>query len=190
MSSRVLLISSNRCDQPYPVFPLGLAHLDTALRRAGHATRLLDCQIPGEPIEDVLVEFRPDVVGVSLRNVDDVQFASRQTYFGNAVHLCQAVRQGCNRPIVLGGSAFSIFPDRLLALTGADYGIHGPGEVAFPRLIAALAAGADPTGIPGLVYRRGEQIVINPRDPDGSAFLDSAERPPHLVEYISVTVRC
>jgi radical SAM superfamily enzyme YgiQ (UPF0313 family) len=183
MSSRVLLISNNCCDQPYPVFPLGLAHLDTALRRAGHATRLLDCQVPDEPIEDILVEFRPDVVGVSLRNVDDVQLVSRQTYFGDAVNVCQAVRQVWNRPIVLGGSAFSIFPDRLLALTGADYGIHGPGEVAFKRLIAALAAGADPAGIPGLVYRRGEQIVINPRDTNGSTFLDPAERPPHLVEY-------
>jgi len=183
MPSRVLLISSNRCDKPYPVFPLGLAHLDSALSRAGHATRLLDCQVPGEPIEDVLVEFRPDVVGVSLRNVDDVEFVTRQTYFGDAVNLCHAVRQMSNRPVVLGGSAFSIFPERLLALTGADYGIHGPGEVAFERLIAALAAGADPTGIPGLVYRRGDQIVSNPRDPDGSALLDSAERPPHLVDY-------
>ena len=183
MSSRVLLISSNRCDHPYPVFPLGLAHLDTALRRAGHVTRLLDCQVPGEALEDVLVEFRPDVVGVSLRNVDDVQLESRQTYFGDAVSLCQAVRQTCNRPIVLGGSAFSIFPDRLLVLTGADYGIHGPGEVAFPRLIAALAAGADPTAIPGLVYRRGLRIVINPRDADNAAFLGSVERSPQLVEY-------
>ncbi len=183
MSSRALLISSNRCDHPYPVFPLGLAHLDTALRHAGHTTHLVDCQVSGEPIENILAEFRPDVVGVSLRNVDDVQFERRQTYFGDAVNLCHAVRQVCARPIVLGGSAFSIFPDRLLALTGADYGIHGPGEVAFQRLIAALAAGADPTGIPGLVYRRGGQIVINPRDTDSSAFLDSAERPPHLVEY-------
>lgn len=183
MSSRVLLISSNCCDRPYPVFPLGLAHVDTALRRAGHDTRLLDCQVPGEPIEDILLEFQPDVVGVSLRNIDDIQFVSRQTYFGDAVDLCHTIRRVCNCPIVVGGSAFSIFPDRLLALTGADYGIHGPGEVAFKRLIAALAEGADPAGIPGLVYRRGEQIVINPRDADVSGLLDSAERPPRLVEY-------
>ena len=70
----------------------------------------------------------------------------------------------CSCPIVLGGSAFSIFPEQLLRLTGADYGIHGPGEVAFDRLIDALAAGADPSAIPGLVHRRGGKIVINPHD--------------------------
>ena len=183
MSSRVLLISSNRCDQPYPVFPLGLAHVDTALRRAGHVTHLYDCQVNVEPVEKILADFRPDVVGVSLRNIDDVQFVSRQTYFGDAVLLCQTIRRMCSCPIVLGGTAFSIFPERLLRLTNADYGIHGPGEVAFNDLIAALATGADPTGIPGLVYRRDERVVINPRAANGSAVLDPAERPSHLVEY-------
>jgi hypothetical protein len=36
MPSRILLISVNRCTAPDPVFPLGLAHINAALRRAGH----------------------------------------------------------------------------------------------------------------------------------------------------------
>ena len=183
MSSRILLISSNRCDQPYPVFPLGLAHLDTALRRVGHTTRIFDCQVDGQSIEKILAEFRPDVVGISLRNVDDVQLQSRQTYYGEAVELCQTIRRVCGCPVVIGGTAFSIFPDRLLSMTGADFGIHGAGEVAFNQLIEALATGADPTGIRGLVYRRGEQIVINPRDPTETESLEPAERPADLVDY-------
>ncbi len=63
MPSRILLISQNRCDQPYPVFPLGLAHLDAALHRAGHTTRVHDCQAATEPVEKILAEFRPHVVG-------------------------------------------------------------------------------------------------------------------------------
>jgi hypothetical protein len=118
MSTRVLLISSNRCDQPYPVFPLGLAHVDSALSRAGHVTRVLIVR-PREPIEDNLVEFRPDVVGVSLRNIDDVEFVTRQTYFGDAVAIsAMTIRQMCPCPMVLGGSAFSIFPEQLLAIDG------------------------------------------------------------------------
>jgi len=34
--SRVLLVNINRYDQPYPVYPLGLACIDGALRSAGH----------------------------------------------------------------------------------------------------------------------------------------------------------
>ena len=102
MPSRILLISSNRCEQPYPVFPLGLAHLETCLRRTGHVTRILDCLAHGTTVADTLAEFRPDAVGISLRNVDDVQSVSRETYFGDAVALCQSVRRGCACPIVLG----------------------------------------------------------------------------------------
>ena len=39
---RVLLINTNRATQPYPVMPIGLASVATALERAGHAVRLLD----------------------------------------------------------------------------------------------------------------------------------------------------
>ncbi len=42
MASRILLINANRCCAPDPVFPLGLSHLNAALRRAGHETRLFD----------------------------------------------------------------------------------------------------------------------------------------------------
>jgi radical SAM superfamily enzyme YgiQ (UPF0313 family) len=183
MASRVLLISQNRCDEPYPVYPLGLAHVDAALRHAGHTTHVHDCQVSDEPVENVVAEFQPDVVGISLRNIDDIRFESRQTYFGEAVTLCRTIRQKCSCPVVLGGSAFSIFPEPLLRLTEADYGIHGAGEVAFDRLINALAAGADTGAIPGLVHRRGGKIVINPRVPVEAASLGPAERPQDLVEY-------
>ena len=183
MAARILLTSSNRCDQPYPVFPLGLAHLDVALRKAGHTTRWVDCQTATEPFANVLTEFCPDVVGISLRNVDDIQMQSRQTYFREAIEQCVTVRRVAQCPTVLGGTAFSIFPERLLELTGADYGIHGAGEIAFNRLIDALTTGTDPTGIRGLVYRRGQQIVINPRDPADHGSLEAAERPADLVEF-------
>ena len=182
-SQRILLISSNRCDQPYPVFPLALAHLESALRGAGHTTHWLDSQVMTAPLEHVLAEFQPHVVGVSLRNVDDVQFQSRQTYFDDAVELCRTLRQRCDCPIVIGGAAFSIFPEQLLTLTGADFGIHGPGEVAFNRLIEAIATGTDPSGIRGLVYRQGERVVINPRDPAEPVSPDIPERPAELVEF-------
>lgn len=182
-SQRILLISSNRCDQPYPVFPLGLAHLESALRQAGHATYCLDLQVATTPLERVLAEFQPHVVGISLRNVDDVQSQSQQTYFDGAVALCRKVRRLCQCPIVLGGTAFSIFPERLLRLMGADFGIQGAGEVAFPRLIDALAAGTDPSGICGLTHRRGERIIVNPCDPTEPIYAKVVERPAELVSF-------
>jgi len=42
MGSKILLISANRCTTPDPVFPLGLAHVNAALRQAGHDTLWAD----------------------------------------------------------------------------------------------------------------------------------------------------
>ena len=72
MGGKVLLISNNRCTNPDPVFPLGLACLNSALRRAGHDTLWADSLAGGESLEAVLARFQPDAVGISVRNIDDV----------------------------------------------------------------------------------------------------------------------
>ena len=54
-------------------------------------------------------------------------------------------------PIVLGGAGYSIFPQSTLAHLGADMGIQGEGEAAFPMLLEKLGKGMDLSGIPGLV---------------------------------------
>jgi radical SAM superfamily enzyme YgiQ (UPF0313 family) len=56
---------------------------------------------------------------------------------------------------VLGGPGYSIFPKEVLALLGADYGVWGEGEVAFPALLAALERGADPCVVAGVLAAGG-----------------------------------
>jgi radical SAM superfamily enzyme YgiQ (UPF0313 family) len=184
MARRILLISTNRCTIPDAVFPLGLAHLNAALRRAGHDTRWVDYNIDSQPLSAVLTEYRPDFVGVSVRNIDDVIIRKRETYFGGLEAITETVRSVNPCPVVLGGSGYSIFPERLLELTGADYGIQGDGEESFTALIAALTHGGDVKSIPSLVYRRGRELVANPRQSwHETAGLEITDRPVHLVNY-------
>ena len=165
MPGRILLISANRYEAPFPVFPLGLACLDRALRRAGHATAWLDRLADPESPAQAVAAFRPDYTGISLRNIDDVLIRQQQTFYGELQALCAEVRAAGGGPVILGGSGFSIFPREILAASGADYGIQGEGEVALVRLLAALETGGDLAGVPGLVYRRGTEIVLNPPCP-------------------------
>ena len=182
---RVLLISSNVCDQPYPVFPLGLAHLDAALRAAGHTTRVHDCTADTQVLEEVLRGFGPEVVGVSCRNIDDIQYTRRQTFFDAPTTVVTAVRRVTRCPVVLGGSAFSLYPEPLLARSGADYGIHGEGELAFVQLLTALESGADVADVPGLVYQRAGRWITNPRQPmDGRAMTAAGRRPELAAWYV------
>ncbi len=182
-AGKVLLISLNRCDNPYPVFPLGLACLEAALHPAGYQTRWLDQQADAQSVPDVLASFQPDFVGISLRNIDDVVIKRRETFFDPLPELTRQVRAACAAPVILGGSGFSIFPQALLQLAGADFGIQGEGEASLPALLRALEQRADCSAIPGLVYRRNGGIVANPAQWLNLAGLNPAIRPDSVTDY-------
>lgn len=184
MPSRILLVSANECAAPDPVFPLGLAHLHNALRRAGHECIWLDCLADAGRFEEVLDTSRVDYACISLRNIDDVVIRKQQTFFQNVVSLVSRLRQNLHCPVLLGGSGFSIFPEKLLAASGADFGVVGEGEVSLPALLEALDTGTDYSGVPGLVFRRGNQIILNPRGSSPkSPTLGEEDRPTHLVDF-------
>ena len=83
------------------------------------------------PIEEVARPVsEPDFIGVSLRNIDDVAFKKRDTFYGTLFTLCERIRQRSPARIVVGGSGFSIFPERLLEKSGADFGIQGKARQA------------------------------------------------------------
>jgi radical SAM superfamily enzyme YgiQ (UPF0313 family) len=181
---RGLLVSVNECADPYPVFPLGLAHLEAALRPAGYQTRWLDLRFQRRELQPLLAQWRPDFVGLSLRNIDDVLIHRRETFFDGLGALCREIRAAHPCPIILGGSGFSIFPRELLALSGADFGLQGEAEAALPRLLDALASGQDWSAIPGLAYHRNGAVAVNP--PGNFASLDGLPlpvRPAELAQY-------
>jgi radical SAM superfamily enzyme YgiQ (UPF0313 family) len=190
MASKILLISVNRCTDPDPVFPLGLACVNAALRQAGHQTRWIDCNVNESSIEPTLDEFKPDLIGISLRNIDDVLIRKRETFFDGLTSLGAAIRRHTISPIVLGGSGFSIFPERLLELAQADFGICGEGDSSLVALAAALENSADYSGIPGLVFRRDGQTFINAPSAGGPPCeLADADRPPEIASYYLRTGR-
>ena len=172
--ARVLLVNLNKYDQPYPVYPVGVAYIDGALRAAGHVTEIWDARMAQEPLEACVARFVPDFVGLSLRNIDNVQCHNPRSFIHELVEQCRRVRAATAAPIVLGGSGFSVFPEEIFALGGIDYGIHGAGERVIVRLIAALREGggeAALAGIPGLVYRGADGGVrAVPCDAESAAF--------------------
>jgi len=186
MSRTVLLISANRCTTPDPVFPLGLAWINAALRQAGHRTLWLDTLADADRCEQGLTAGRPDFVGISLRNIDDVLIRKQETYFDDVISLGARIRQQTDAPIILGGGGFSIFPQRLLELTRADFGICGAGESSLVLLIEALTNGGDYDRIPGLVFRQNGKIVANPAPPHlpGLALTDADRPAPIAAHYL------
>ena len=103
----------------------------------------------------VAAAVRPDVVGISVRNIDDQNRQSPRFLLEQAGPVVAACRGGSSAPVVLGGAGYSIFPRAALAFLRGDFGICGDGEAAFPVLLDRLARLEDPRGIPG-VYVAGD----------------------------------
>jgi hypothetical protein len=153
---KVLLVSANTVQEPFPVYPLGLDYVAGAIADR-HAVRCLDlnCLTEAEALERAIQAYGPELIGLSLRNVDNTDSRDPKGFMDDYRRLVGRVRQCSPAPIVLGGSGFTIFPDEIMALLAADYGIVGEGERLAP-LLQALAAGQNPAGLPGVKVGRGK----------------------------------
>jgi len=177
--ARVLLVSTNREKQPYPVVPNGLACVASALDAAGHNVRFLDLCFARDPIaraRDVARDFNPDVIGVSVRNIDNSDAIALQHYTPEARSVLHALRNAApTAKIVAGGAAFGVAPEALFRDLGVDYAVAGDGERASVSLISALSSGAPIEAMPGLVREKNGTVVFTP--PGEDADLDSLPRP-------------
>lgn len=163
---KLLFVSANRYTNPYPVYPLGISYLNTFLRERlpDYQIRICDFNIctPGT-FRELLLEFEPDYIGLSLRNVDDVNFYSQESFISGYKVITDIVRETTNAPLIIGGSAFSIYPRELFSLYNPDYGVQGEGEESLYSLLLSLDRGKPDLAIEGLVYRDGDTIRINGR---------------------------
>jgi radical SAM superfamily enzyme YgiQ (UPF0313 family) len=181
--TRVLLVNLNRYDQPYPVYPLGLAYIAGALRSHGFDTKTWDARLPEKSLEACIEAYQPDFVGLTLRNIDNVQCHNPKSFIHELLECCQRVRSVTKATLVLGGSGFSVFPKELYALTKVDFGIEGEGEEMFPRLIKAVNAGAGFDAISGLHFRDSAGVVRhNPRNPSDAVFTSETYHDPVILK--------
>jgi radical SAM superfamily enzyme YgiQ (UPF0313 family) len=127
---RILLLSANREPFPEPVFPIGAVYVAHALQGAGAEVRIFDMRhrFHISSLRREIASFRPDRIGISLRNVDNAAYPAVRFYLPSYKALMQAVRACCDAPIILGGSAFSLFPEEIGTYLAADGGVKGEGE--------------------------------------------------------------
>ncbi|MCL4729772.1 MAG: cobalamin-dependent protein [Planctomycetes bacterium] len=151
---RVMIVAANQEHKPDPVVPLGAACVAGAARAAGHDVSLYDACFDGDRFADNLARLcdrrRPEVVGLSLRNVDDVAWPAARSFLPHYRRCVEVIRRHApGAPLILGGSAFTLMPDAYLDALGADHGVAGEGEAAFVGLLAAIAAGSAPRLVHG-----------------------------------------
>ena len=135
-----------------------------AVQNQGHDVRVLDLMAQPDsrlPIRDMVQSFRPDVIGISVRNIDDQNMTAPRFLLDAVRDVVLYCRSVSDAVLVLGGAGFSIFPDAALSYLEADMGIEGEGEEAFPELLDRLTRRAD-LGMPGLHLKgrfQGRRVI-------------------------------
>ena len=159
---KVLLVSANTLKEPYPVYPLGLDYVGGAIA-AEHQVQIVDMNSLGdhESLAAVIEKFLPDVIGLSLRNIDNTDTTDPRGFIGQYREIVDVIRYHSDVPLVLGGSGFTIFPDETLKALDADYGIIGEGE-RLGLLLNAIQNGEDTGPIPGVITRKRKKDLPAP----------------------------
>ncbi len=140
--------------------PLGLGCVAAALTGWGHFVQLLDLmQVEdiSRPVAEAIGGFTPEVIGISLRNIDDQNMRSPRHFLDEANQVIEEVKRFSSAPVVLGGAGYSIFPEAALSHSRADMGIQGEGEEPFRQLLGRLERNQALAGVPGL-YIKGKGL--------------------------------
>ncbi|MCP5004741.1 MAG: lipid biosynthesis B12-binding/radical SAM protein [Planctomycetes bacterium] len=141
------MISSNVANTPYTIYPLGMSMIASALKNEGIDVEQRD-YLKSEKSLDILKEelkkIDPGVVGISIRNIDNVNLMNEQRYIDAVTAIVAMIRENSKAIIILGGSGFSIMPEVILEKSGADYGIVGEGEELIFKFVKDAEQGIFP----------------------------------------------
>ena len=164
MPMRILFIAPNQQTIVHPVPPLGVMYLTSICRSRGHTVQAVDMMFQKNPldaIERAIRAFEPQLVGISIRNLDALISKSR-CEMPSLKRCVERVRALTSVPLILGGPAFSIFPEETMAELEADYGIAGEADESLPLFLDRLSRNEDLADIPGLCDRRRQPLRANP----------------------------
>jgi radical SAM superfamily enzyme YgiQ (UPF0313 family) len=181
---KVLLINTNQHDQPFPVMPLGVCMVAEAVEQAGHKVKVLDLMFQADAAASLrreLLSDRFDIVGLSIRNIDNNDMRSPVFFINKVPDLVRIIREISGACIVIGGAAVGVMPEEILRFTGADYAVTGDGEFVVPEFLNRIEKGCE-ASTPGTSRIDNGCYVANPRQdvtfsgacriPDFSRWLD------------------
>lgn len=161
---KVLLVNPSTGYYTRALFnPLGLVAIGSYLKSIGHQVRIEDRCVENRNFSQVLDDFQPELVGVSLMSSRTIK---------DAIKVSKAAKK---RGIYVswGGAMASMQPDILLANDFVDSIIFSEGEYTFAEMIEALEGKKAFCDIKGLFYKENGIIIKNELRP----FADLADFP-------------
>ncbi|PIE52392.1 hypothetical protein CSA37_06270 [Candidatus Fermentibacteria bacterium] len=168
---RILLVQSPVGRPEAPIYPIGLAYLAGSLKN--HSIKGLDLSLSADPAEDLrnaLEEFSPEVVAVSLRNIDDSAYPETFWYL-DSFGLIMDTLKDWKGFVITGGAGFSIYAEKILQIWDRiDLGLRGEGENCMQSIISWISGGEKPYWINGRFAQPPRPDLKDVPSPDYSLF--------------------
>jgi anaerobic magnesium-protoporphyrin IX monomethyl ester cyclase len=183
---QVLLVNANLKADLLAAPPIGVCYVASAAERAGHTTKVLDLCFAGREslgrLTRTVREFSPDVIGVSIRNIDNCNLLYPVSYLPPVQAMVETIRRNSRAPLVLGGSGVSLMPEAVLRRLQADFVVVGEGEKTLVSLLECLQAGGNPATIRGVGMLKDGRFhlvpaqydAMSPESPDLGRWIDTA----------------
>jgi radical SAM superfamily enzyme YgiQ (UPF0313 family) len=139
--------------------PLGIAYLAAYMLGEGHSVDVYEANAEGGSVDTVVercLQSGADVIGFSATTPSFPLVSEATARYRASGGAATLVAGGHHVSAVLPTSA-------LLEAPALDCVASGEGEQTLAEVVARRAAGADLAGVKGLTWRRGEELIANPR---------------------------
>jgi anaerobic magnesium-protoporphyrin IX monomethyl ester cyclase len=138
--------------------PLNFVYLAGAARQAGVTAEIYDAMTKDHGYPEIEKRFRES-------GADYVASTAITSTINDAVKTLELAKKVNPRTVtILGGVHPTFCYEEVLGSSDAvDYIVCGEGETTIRQLLAALEAGEDPAGVPGVAFRRDGSVVKTPK---------------------------
>jgi radical SAM superfamily enzyme YgiQ (UPF0313 family) len=136
--------------------PLGLLYIAAVLERAGFAPRIFDIYPYDDRDFTALVEYCPDVVGMTILT----------DYWARALEVSTLVKDSLPQAVyIAGGVHITALPEASLVAHNAAIGVIGEGEITMLELCERIANGTPWQDVAGIIFRdsAGDFVRTTPR---------------------------
>jgi radical SAM superfamily enzyme YgiQ (UPF0313 family) len=117
---------------------------------------------PLQAAREHLRKAKYDVIGLSVRNIDNNDMHATAFYIKDLFSLVATVREHSDAPLILGGAALSVMPEAILRTSGISCAVIGDGETTFPLVIKRIERGEPYDDLPGVAFLKGDIFKANP----------------------------
>ncbi|MDH5203059.1 MAG: cobalamin-dependent protein, partial [Nitrospirota bacterium] len=171
----VLLINPNRYKSP-PVPPIGLEYIASCLEKEGHKAEIIDLCFSEDlykNIDNAMVSVSPDIVGITVRNVDTVLYHTNEFFLDEIKDIVNHVKSTHGLKVIVGGTGVLTNPEGILDYLEADFAIAGPAENEINKLLRGIQSSENTKKIYKGIYRPDSSCPRRPFKIDYKKYFDA-----------------